>query len=424
MFVVPRATWRLWTSGAEPSAHTAAQDRTFVEFQPSPTAEDFDRVIIRNIGTVPFEELFELLRSAPPATRTQWIKQLDEMPVGPKRSAALSSFYKTFVQLDPHAAAKSIASLHEKHSQLIAMSAMVGAAPQSAMGEMAAMLAKLPPGVFGRGSPNYLGDVLYDWSAVDPSAAARFLEENPEVAARFAGQLLINWARLDPDAARAWLEQQPESVQTEDAFGSLIDGWAQGDETNALAFAIAHGGDEKFQRAINGWAHLLFLRSPEEARSFLLRLPNEARNRAIREIGNNTTYGEYDPSRSDTRPAEDIARWIITLPKESWRAGLGTVLDNWESQNAAGFSAWLAQLPPDTRDEMVVTYCQSGVSKDPDRAIPLLLNMSDPTLRDQALRQYLADRLPSSRDKAISVINKGVLSEAQKKQVINLLPQE
>ena len=424
IFVVPLATWRLWTSGAEPSAHIAAQDRTSVEFQPSPTAEDFDRVIIRNIGTVPFEEMFDLLRSAPPATRTQWIKQLEEMPKGPKRTAALSSFYKTFVQLDPHAAAKSISGLHRETQSADRCERDGWRGAAICHGRDGRDAGQTAPDIFGRGSPNYLGDVLYDWSAVDPSAAARFLEENPEVAARHAEQLLINWARLEPDAARAWLEQQPESVQTEDAFGSLIDGWAQRDETNALAFAIAHGGEEKFQRAINGLAHLLFLRSPEEARTFLLRLPNEARNLAIREIGANTTYEEFDPSRSETRPAEDIARWIITLPKESWRAGLGTVLDNWESQNAAGFSAWLAQLPPDTRDEMVVTYCQSGVSKEPDRAIPLLLNMSDPTLRDQALRQYLADRLPSSRDKAMLVINKSALSEAQKKQVINLLPQE
>ena len=124
----------------------------------------------------------------------------------------------------------------------------------------------------------------------------------------------------------------------------------------------AHGGEEKFQRAINVMANVLLLRSPEEARTFLLRLPNEARNLAIREIGMNTTGEEFDASRSGTRPAEDIARWIITLPKESWRAGMGTVLDHWESQNAAGFSAWLDQLPPETRDEIVVAYCFSGTN--------------------------------------------------------------
>lgn len=390
----------------------------------SPTAEDFDRVMVRNIGTMPFVELLELLRSAPPKMRTEWIRQLDEMPEGPKRSAALSSFYKTFVQLDPRAGAESIAGLQKKNSQRIAVLAMVGAVPQSAMGEIAEMLIKLPDDLFGRGSPDHLGNVIYDWGAVDPSAAARFLEANPEVAAHHAGGLLINWARLEPDAAKAWLEKQPESVQTEYAFESLIDGWAQRDEPNALTFAVAHASEEKFRRAINGIAIFLLLRSPEEARTFLLRLPNEVRNLAVREIGMSTTGQEFDATRSGTRPAEDIARWMITLPKESWREGLGTVLDHWENQNAVGFSAWLSQLPPETRDEMVITYCFSGIIKEPDRAIPLLLAMNDPIRRDQTLREYIADRLPPSRERAVLAIEKSALSQVQKQYVINLLPPE
>jgi hypothetical protein len=73
---------------------------------------------------------------------------------------------------------------------------------------------------------------------------------------------------------------------------------------------------------------------------------------------------------------------------------------------------------------MVTAYCFSGLIKEPDRALPLLLAMSDLTRRDQTLREYIADRLPPSRDKAISVINESTLSQAQKKYVINLLPQE
>lgn len=415
----------MWGWWAKSVGHVAAEvTRTPPPIEASPTAEAFDRLMVRNIGTVPFVELFDLLRSASPKIRAEWIKQLDEMPEGPKRNVVLSSFYKTFVQLDPHAAAESIAGLHKKSSQAIAVIAMVGAVPQSALGEMAEILVKLPPDLFGRGSPNYLDNVISDWSEVDPGAAARFLEANPETSLHYAGTLVLNWARLDPDEARAWLERQPESIQTEWAFLSLIDGWFQRDETSALAFTIAHAGEVKFQRAINLAANVLLLRSPEEARTFLLRLPNEARSLAIREIGMNTTGEEFDASKSGTRPAEDIARWILTLPKESWKAGLGIVLDHWESQNAAGFSAWLDQLPPETHDEIVVAYCFSGTNKEPDRAIPLLLAMSDLTRRDQTLREYIADRLPPSRDKALLVINKSALSQAQKKYVINLLPQE
>ncbi len=143
----------------------------------------FDRILIRNIATVPFVELYDLLRSAPPKTRDGWIKQLDEMPDGPQRNAALSSFYKTFVQIDPHAAAESVAGVHGKYARALAVDAMVGAAPLSAMGEMASMLIKLPPDTARGHVGDLWRDVFYDWSAVDPVAAAHFIEEHPDVSA-------------------------------------------------------------------------------------------------------------------------------------------------------------------------------------------------------------------------------------------------
>ncbi len=387
-----------------------------------PSAEAFERTMIRNIATVPFVEMFDLLRSAPPKMRLAWIKQLAEMPKGPTRTVALSGFYKTFVQLDPKAAAESIETLHDENAKWIAAEAMTGAVPLSAMGEIAAMLARLPPGFFPRGSPDYLWNAMFDWSAVNPSAAAEFLKQNPKVSEHYAGALLLSWARLDPEQALRWLERQPANVKTEWTVSSLIDGWFGHDESGAIAFTLAHASDEKFKRSVSDMAIVLTRRSPDEAREFLLRLPNDARNAALHEIGMVMTSREYVPKREYERPAEEIARWMITLPKESWRGGdLKWVLDNWESQNEPGLLAWMNQLPVDARDEILSIYC---VSAKLEKAVPLLLTISDPKLRDKTMLEYIAQSLPPSRERALLMIGKSGLSEAQKKYVIGLLPLE
>ena len=422
---------RLWRSDADSNGHLAAEEtRKSSPAEKAPKAEDFERIMIRNIATVPFEESFYLLRSAPVEMRSRWTKQLEEMPKGPQRNAALSSFYKTFVQLDPHAAAASMAGLQDKDAKSIAVAAMIGATPQSAMKEMAEMLVKLPDDI--PGGQNLLGEIIFNWSAVDPIAAAQFIEEHRDVSSNCADSvslsisiLLSNWVQVDPEAAKAWLERQDESDQTEDEINSLLTGWAEHDRTKALAFAEAHAGEKKFGRAVTNLTWGLFLSSPDEARTFLFRLPSEARNDAIDEIATLTNGNILGGSESWRRPPEDIARWILTLPQDSWKGAIGTVLENWNKENAAELSAWLNQLPPDTRDPVVADYCSSENNRvHPDKAVSLALTIADPALRSQTLDNYMCRWLPSSPEQAVVVIKESVLSDAQKQYLIKRLPHE
>jgi hypothetical protein len=373
---------------------------------------------------VPFVELFDLLRSAPPRTREGWIKQLDEMPDGPQRNAALSSFYKTFVQIDPRAAAESAAGVHGTYARCLAVEATVGAAPLSAMGEMASMLIKLSPDTFRDTRRDLWSDVINDWSAVDPVAAARFLEEHPDVSAHRSQTLLWNWAHVDPNAAKAWMERQPASLQTEDAIVGLVGGWFERDEANALAFAVAHAREENFKRSIGNLADDLFHRSPDEARTFLLRLPNEARSAAISKIVSMTTGVVLGLPEGWERPPEDVAKWILTLPKESWSEAIASVLENWDRRDATGLASWINQLPAGTRDQVAADYCSTNYLEHPEQAIAIGLTITDATLRDQSLRKLMTRWSLDSLDEALDVLKKIPLSEAQRKYLTSLLPAE
>jgi hypothetical protein len=417
--------WRLTAFFFRSRADTKTQEmRRPARIGDSADAQVFDRILIRNIATVPFVELFDLLRSAPARTRDGWIKQLDEMPDGPQRNAALSSFYKTFVQIDPHTAADSVARLHDKYGRYLAVEATIGAAPLSAMREMADMLVKLPSDTIWGARRDFWGDVISDWSAVDPVAAAHFLEEHPDVSADRSMILLSNWAKVDPEAAKAWMERQPASLQTEDAIVGLVGGWSDHNETNAAAFVVAHASEENFKRASNNLADNLFHRSPDEARTFLLRLPNEARAEAISEIVSMTTGVVLGLSESWERPPEDVAKWILTLPKESWNKAMENVLANWDSRDETGLARWISQLPIETRDQVAADYCSARDLRHPEQAIAIGLTIKDATLRDQSLRKVMNRWCTESPDEARAVLKEIPLSEAQRKYLTGLLPTE
>jgi hypothetical protein len=424
-FLSTRETWRSMVFSFPPRPATAAQEAQFSERTDDGTrAAAFDRILIRNIATVPFIELFDLLHAAPPETRAGWIRQLDEMPDGPQKNAALSSFFKTFVQIDPPAAAESVAGLKDTYGKALAVDAIVGAAPLSAIGEMARMLIKLPAGTFRDSRGDLWGDVIYDWSAVDPVAAAQFLEEHPDLSAERSRTLLSNWAEVDPDAARAWLERQPASVQTEDAIVGLVGGWFERDEANALAFVVAHAREENFKRVIGHLADSLFHRSPDEARAFLFLLPNEARNAAVDRIVSMTTGVVLGLPEGWQRPPEEMASWLLTLPKELWNETMGHLLENWDRRDAAAVASWINQLPVETRDLVAASYCSASDLRYREQAIAIGLTITDATLREQSLRMAISNWLPDSREEALAVLKDAELSDAQKEYLATLLPPE
>ena len=391
----------------------------------SSRADAFDRVIIHNIGAVPFVEIFDLLRSAPPEKRLQWIRQLEEMPAGPQRAAALASFYKTFVQLDPHAAVASISGLKNDGTLYIAVDAMIGAAPISAMPEMAEMLAGLPAKI-DWGRPSFFGDVIDHWSMVDPEAAAKFFDSHPKISFELSAGLLRNWAQLDARAAKEWLEAQPESKQTDYVIDSFVSGWFERDEAGASAYAAAHSREEKFGNAINFIAETLFLRSPEQARAFLVGLPNEeARNTAARDIASITNGIILGGSDDWSRPPADVAGWLISLPHAAWQGAIGTVLENWQRQDEVGMTRWLDQLPPETRDQAVSEYCSTWSRENqPEHTIAWAMTITDPTLREQSLRELVSHWLSGSRKQALIKLETSTLPKAQKEYLATLLPEE
>src|SRR2546423_5582332 len=100
-------------------------------------AVSYRKLAVADILGLPFSDFYDALRSAPGDARNQWAGELKAIPEGPRRTAAVSGFYKLLVQFDPDAAVKAISEIEDVRLQCVALGAAVNSAPGFAMPAMA-----------------------------------------------------------------------------------------------------------------------------------------------------------------------------------------------------------------------------------------------------------------------------------------------
>jgi hypothetical protein len=171
---------------------------------PGPTS--YRQLAALDLLTLPFAEFYEALRSAPGEARKKWASELETMPDGPRRIAAVSAFYKLLVQFDPITASRTIYEIKDKRLQNLALECAVDAAPGFAMPTLADLCLSLEGGPSSK-----LWDVLGEWMLIDAPAVAQFIDDHPDPdddrSLPFR-DLISNLASLDPKVANEWMEKK------------------------------------------------------------------------------------------------------------------------------------------------------------------------------------------------------------------------
>ena len=316
---------------------------------------DLTNARIENIGTLGFEQAFDLVCDAGPELRQKWARDLDALPFTSQRRAAIPAFYRIMVQLNPEEAA-SLAMQSKVGNSVAAI--MINAAPDRAFPFLGEMAVK-----FARNWPPPVVELIGRWSRVDPLGASQFLDSHPEKAEENELYLLLaNWSAIDFNSAKAWLDGRPANQQNAYAMRGLLTGWAMSDRHAASEFLIAHANEEKFQGAFEEVSKYLFRTAPDEARAFVFRLPNdEIKHGAIR---NMLDFGMlYSSSFWKFSPAVKTA-WLGSLPPDLSREHLSDMGEAWRDGDAADFRAWADSMPRDRRDLAVSGYCKAAIYQD------------------------------------------------------------
>jgi hypothetical protein len=371
---------------------------------------------MRNVATVPFTQLYDILRIATPEQLVGWARELEEVAEGPRRTAAVSAFYKSLIQVNPAAALDALEHIRNKSLQQTAAVAVLETAPESIWGDIAEAFERIPSPSDSWESP------IENWSRVDPVAVSHFIETHPKKRGADDEEddrvttVLWEWARIDPAAAKEWMEADP-ARQTEEAVTTWVLGFAKKDPAG-VDFLIAHADQQNYAEAIRRFTYGLFLDSRNDVMAFVSRLPQEEARMAVRNVADFTGALIVGSGADLQRPPAEVANWLATLPTDLWPGAIGKVVGAWlmreDSPAAVG---WLQQLSARERDIALSDLCRvpdaqfgGRPTEIVSKVILLGLTISDPRLRAESLsiavghvaddgdaRQAAIEALPVSR---------------------------
>ena len=348
-----------------------------------------EKMTILNIATVPFSQLYDVLRSASREQLLIWAKALEKLPEGPKRNAAVTSYYKSLIQVNHAAALEAVLHAQNLGVRDVAIEALLKTAPESIWGEISEMLLRLPHPARG----TFDEDTILNWGCVDPVAASKFIARNPvEGEDSRLTSLLPNWALVDPQAAKAWVEADA-SRQGEEAISALLDGFGMSDPTGAIDYVVANAGRQNFQKGMKSLAYsFMRYRHPESARSLIMRLSADEAEKAVEYIASESTAVFVDGDVNYQRPPEEVARWMATLPPNLWETHVGGLFDRWFREDSEGARAWIDQMPTGQRDVALANSIETGMDGSAEELVPLAFTITDPQLRTGALRGFIKTR--------------------------------
>jgi hypothetical protein len=362
----------------------ASESRSSEETQRTSEAPDLSRVTIENLGEVEFDQVFELLHSAPKETLLSWTRRLEDLPVAPRKNVAIAVFFKTLAQIDTRTAVELALSMDRADPRWTAIGAVAVAAPAANLSEVARMYTALDE----RKQP-IVGDLIANWSATDPEATARFMASYPgKVENGDIASFIFNWAALDPAAATAWLASADANRRDPVVYVGFYSGWMLIDRAAALTDLAARSADQTFEKAVKSVAEDLFKDSTEAARAFILTLPSGAtQEAAVKQIAGHITGFYFGGDYLHLKP-DEVTKWLLTLPENLWHEEIGGVIDSWAgSDDKPAFDAWYNQMPPKMRDRLLADQCRAFNWNIPTTGLQAGLRISDPELRQNTFRE-------------------------------------
>ena len=383
-------------ASAEPRWQVASQAVASPQPQQTESPTDVSKVAIENLGTVAFDEAYELLRSASHDALVIWTRRLEGLPVGPRRTAGITAFFKTLAQIDARTAVDLALSIDRQDPRWTAIGAVGSATPAANLHEVARMYSALNEKKLA------VSDFIDKWSRSDPVKTAEWISgyaglvENRDIAS-----LMTNWAAVDPTAAREWLARAGADRLDPDVYAGFYTGWVEAEPALALKDLAERGDDEIFKRAIETVAEELFKDSPEAARTLVFTLQSGApQQAAVRAVVHDVTAA-YIGGGPDLK-TDEVANWLLTLPQDLWDEGIGEVLRRWRWDDPAGEQAWLEQLPLPTRDAVLAQYCRAFRLRDATEYIQAGLRIHDPQLREQTFRAIFRELEEEQRGEFLS----------------------
>lgn len=407
---------------------TAAEARTTRTILPAPALSaspkheplPYQNLHAIDVIALSFPDFYEALRSAPNEARKKWAMELEQMPPGPRRTAAVTGFYKLLIQFDPDLAIRTIRQIQDEGMRNIALAGAADTVPGFAMEKLAVAMAELYKEPTGH-SRNYLSELIEQWMDLDPAAVARFEEEHSkgESSHPVSNDVISNWAQLDPNAAREWLEEHDE-WKTPEYQRAFINGWYENDRPAAVAYVLAHASETDMRDSVGNILRGLYYDAKNEARKFVEALPDDrTRRAAFRAAFDNIIYDEVEDGGEAAFSPRAVAEWMVEFPPAYWKGRLQDVF-KWSRKPPREMISWIEQQSPAIQDTVAADYTPPSKASAAD-VLNAVLEVRDLRLRDQLLEGVFRRSYDISLEDLQEAIAKAPLSAEQRVHVLQLM---
>jgi hypothetical protein len=432
-FQVGRASTEAGEKGEATRVLQTAEVPTQVSAAPEPARPKFSA---ETVATAPFHDTYRLLTSASPELIRAYADQIQRIAIRPQRRAAIAEFFRVLLQIDAAEAKNLILQLNQE-DRWTALHAIKDAAPPRAMQQVAEIMLTYEPGELSGCSYNYVRDAFEQWSATDPLAVKRFIEGHPEAQLEDYHSVLVRqWAAYDPESAQLLVadvvakassavptEETPEPLaEAEHIVTAWVGGLLEHDRAGALDYVLTSGHD-LVAKAIPSVVAALFKESPEEARAFVLRLPESQRAAALSELGYVADGRVYHDGDDAVRAPEHVAEWMLEFAAELWTESLSPVLTQWRVKNSAALFDWMSKLPADVQMRVAASYQVYVTNEDADEDVRTFMNIGSVALRNQLLEK-LMHSAKYAREPVLAALARAELPPEQKTHLATLIPEE
>jgi hypothetical protein len=392
-----------------------------------------------DVVTMPFRDAYAILKAAPEEKLRSYFSELQQKRPRPVRYAAMTSFFKTLIHVNPRLTSEMISKL-KKDDRWPAMYAIRDASPPAGMQAVADVLLSFDRREISSCSWDMLRETLAEWAKNDPLAVKEFLESHrSQDVDRYFPTLIRQWAAYDPEAAQQWMRETIEKHPAPPAGDeNLGDGWTstagtmtvdwilgflENDPDAATNYVLEHATEPGLKDAVGSFAAELFTMSPERARDFLSRLPEEQLLAGLQEIDRKADRFVRSEERDNAVSPRFIAEWMMRSFPDSWQRSFNMVLVEWKYGNPQELFAWVTELPASTR-EAVIRKFPTYVSQDkPSEDFELIMQVPDPAVRN-ALLETLAREATYNGKALLGVFENAHLPPSQMAHLASLIPPE
>ncbi len=382
-------------------------------------SESRTKIVLGNITTIPFQELYSVLSSRPPSELIALARQLGELPANRESSEKISTFFKAWAHFGPKAALDAAGTLKASTQRESALGAIIEGADTAAAASIAKSISALPADSFTPHTQRLLvGKAAEKWSQTDPAAAAAFIDTIPNSPGSFFGDvhtIAQNWAASDPASALAWAQRHDgsDAAPIHLAVSGAIGGWWQKDPRAAEEYVASHLNTLADRQLAATVASQIFNADPQRAMQWVSQLPDlEARRQADTIIAHQ--IGWTDP--------KGAAEWAAGLPDDVRSITLESAVSLWAQGNAAAASEWIGTLSGPTRDQATKAYSNVVANSDPANALNWATSISDPRMRDSSINGIVRKWMERDPAGASAWVQASTLSADQKQRLLATPP--